>query len=158
MKLNTRQTIERFRISIFHRLAHHGRIKRQDIVTVLTDTQVIVAHLFRRLRWQFLPREANFIADHYAGVAMRFACRHFYATPLPNDVQVKTDLPYALLYRAGARISGRNMNTSNSILVFQYNAVSWVDWTAPSVRCLARKAVVRGAHARATDTSVIFGI
>ena len=50
---------------------------------------------------------------------MRFAYRHFYATPLTEDVQVKTDLPYALLYRAGARISGRNMNTSNSIQVFQ---------------------------------------
>ena len=66
---------------IVRALAHHGRIKRQDIVTVLTDTQVFVAHLFRRLRWQFLPREANFIADYYAGIAMRFAYRRFYATP-----------------------------------------------------------------------------
>ena len=46
---------------ILRALAYHGRIKRQDIVTVLTDTQVIVAQLFRRLRWQFLPREANLI-------------------------------------------------------------------------------------------------
>ena len=104
---------------ILRALAHHGRIKRQDIVTVLTDTQIIVAQLFRCLRWQFLPREANFIADHYAGVAMRFAYRHFHATPLTNDVQVKTDLPYALLYRAGARIFGRNVHTSNSIQIFQ---------------------------------------
>ena len=104
---------------ILRALAHHGRIKRQDIVTVLTDTQVIVAQLFRSLRWQFLPREANFIADHYAGVAMRFACRHFHVTPLTNDVQVKTELPYALLYRAGARVFGQNMHTSNCIQVFQ---------------------------------------
>ena len=104
---------------IVRALAHHGRIKRQDIVTVLTDTQLIVAHLFRCLRWQFLPREANFIADSYAGEAMRFAYRQYQTTPLATDVQVKIDLPYALLYRAGARITGRSMYTARSIQIFQ---------------------------------------
>lgn len=104
---------------ILRALAHHGRIKRQDIVTILTDTQIVVAQLFRCLRWQFLPREANFIADHYAGVAMRFAHRLSQINPLNTDVQVKTDLPYVLLYRAGARIFGQNVLTSNNIQVFQ---------------------------------------
>ena len=50
------------------------------------------------------------------------------------------------------------LSVASPLVAILYNAVSWVDWTAPSVMCLARKAVVRGAHARATDTSVIFGL
>ena len=100
-------------------LAHHGRIKRQDIVAVLTDTQLLVAHLFRRLRWQFLPREANFIADFYAGEAMRFAYRLSHNRALTTDVQVRINLPYALLYRAGARIIGHSVPTARRIQIFQ---------------------------------------
>ena len=44
------------------------------------------------------------------------------------------------------------LSVASPLVGILYNAVAWVDWTAPSVMCLARKAVVRGAHARATDT------
>lgn len=50
------------------------------------------------------------------------------------------------------------LSVASPLVAILYNAVSWVDWTAASVMCFARKAVVRGAHARATDTSVIFGL
>ena len=50
------------------------------------------------------------------------------------------------------------LSVASPLVAILYNAVSWVDWTAASVMCLARKAVVRGAYARASDTSVIFGL
>ena len=98
-------------------LAHHGRIKRLDIVELLTLTQLRVAQIFRALRWQFLPREANTIADYYAGEAMRFASERASSSPLSSDVQVKIATPYHLLYRAGARISGLNSPNRNQVQV-----------------------------------------
>ena len=50
------------------------------------------------------------------------------------------------------------LSVASPLVANLYNAVSWVDWTAVSVMCLARKAVVRGAYARASDTLVIFGL
>ena len=54
-------------------LVNHGRVWRLDIIDCLEPAQYTVALWFRSLRLCFVPREANIIADHFAGKTMRFA-------------------------------------------------------------------------------------
>ena len=48
-------------------LANHGRVRRLDIIDCLESAQYTIALWFRALKWSFLPREANAIADYFAG-------------------------------------------------------------------------------------------
>ena len=57
---------------------------------------------------------------------MRFAHRLSHTSALPNDVQVRIGLPYALLYRAGARIIGHSVPTARCIQIFQEHPSSSV--------------------------------
>ena len=54
-------------------LAHHGRLRRLDILRILEPVRFGAAHRCRKVKWIFLPREVNIVADYLAGIATRFA-------------------------------------------------------------------------------------
>ena len=94
-------------------LAHHGRLRRMDILRILEPVRFCAAHRCRKVKWIFLPREGNIIADHFAGIATKFALdRLRTGRPLHGHVSSKTQPPLEQLLRVGARLRSLSPRTT----------------------------------------------
>ena len=100
-------------------LAHHGRLRRLDILKILEPVRFGAAHRCRKVRWIFLPREVNIVADHLAGVASRFALSRLQmGRPIQGHVSLKLQPPLEQLLRVGARIRSFSSPSGSPTFIF----------------------------------------
>ena len=104
---------------IIRLLAHHGRLRRLDVLKILEPVRFGAAHRCRKVKWIFLPREVNIVADHLAGLATKFALDRLRSGgSIHGRVSVKAQPPLEQLLRIGARIRSICPPTGSPTFVF----------------------------------------
>ena len=100
-------------------LAHHGRLRRVDILKILEPVRFCAAHRCRKVKWIFLPREVNIVADHLAGIATKFALDRLRADrPIHGHVSLKIQPPFEQLLKVGARLRSLSPHTGSPAFIF----------------------------------------
>ena len=104
-------------------LAHHGRLRRLDVLQILEPVRFGSAHRCRKVKWIFLPREVNIVADHLAGTATKFALDRLQSgMPIQGHVSVRIQPPFEQLLRVGARVRSACSHTGFPAYIFAENA------------------------------------
>ena len=104
---------------IIRMLAHHGRLRQLDILRILEPVRYGAAHRCRRVKWIFLPREVNIVADYLAGVATKFALERLKSgRAVMGQVSLRIPPPLEQLLRVGARIRSFSGVSGSATFIF----------------------------------------
>ena len=87
-------------LPIVKHLAFAGRFRRIDLQPIIQRIRKKQSRYFDSGKWLYRPREANILADYFAGVASRAAIAM--AGCHSNPVEIPVEAPYHIALQAGA--------------------------------------------------------
>ena len=87
-------------LPIVKHLAFAGRFRRIDLQPIIQRIRKKQSRYFDLGKWLYRPREANILADYFAGVASKAAI--MMADSQSNPVEIPVEAPYQIALQAGA--------------------------------------------------------